>query len=72
MSGPGQIGDAILALDEPWRGRFLKIVARWATGGTWDGRGEVTREDLVVWLRMDPRLRHHVALLLHTWRRPEL
>jgi len=58
--------DALLALDEPWRSRFLHLVANTATGWTWNGRGEPTREELEAWLK-DLGLRLEVTALLRAW-----
>ena len=63
--------DGILALDEPWRGRFLTVIANLATGGAWNGSSEPAREDLLSWLRMNRDLRAQVVQMYTTWRRPE-
>jgi hypothetical protein len=56
----------LYSLSEPWRGRFLDLVAHLATG---DGCGERApeREQLVNWLWADPRLCREVKLLLDSW-----
>lgn len=61
-----EVADALLALDEPWRSRFLKLTANIATGWSWNGRGEPTREELEEWLE-NPGLRRRVTELLQTW-----
>ena len=63
--------DGILALDEPWRGRFLNVIANLATGGAWNGNGEPAREDLLIWLRTNRALRVQTVQMYSTWRRPE-
>ena len=60
-----EVVDALLALEEPWRSRFLHAVARMAVGGQ-DGRGEPTREELEEWLE-DLELRLRVARMLRDW-----
>jgi len=60
--------DALYSLGEPWRSRFLDLVANRATGGAWRGR-QPAREDLLIWFGTDLRLYREVALLLQTWTR---
>lgn len=65
--------DDLLALDEPWRGRFLAYLADQATAGSWNGgEEEPDRQTLVQWLTMDLELRRRITLMLATWRRPRL
>ena len=66
------VADEVLALDEPWRGRFLTLVANLATGGVWDEEDVPSREVLVAWLRADLSLRFRVIQLLNAWRRPRV
>lgn len=58
--------DALFCLDEPWRSRFLVLLARWATRGAWDGRAP-QRDKVVTWLGTDPNLHREMFLLLRTW-----
>ena len=64
------VADEVLALDEPWRGRFLTVIAGLASGGRWEGEEEPSRGVLVGWLRADLTLRRQVVQLLTTWKRP--
>lgn len=57
--------DALLSLAEPWRSRFLTLVAQQATCWTWNGRLP-TRDEVVTWLG-DEGLYEGVRLLLNTW-----
>jgi hypothetical protein len=59
----------LFALDEPWRSRFLKLVANLATNWTWDGRAP-TPEQMSTWLRTDLDLYREVRMLLDAWLRP--
>lgn len=58
--------DTLLTLEEPWRNRFLHLIANEAAGWQWNGRGEPTREELEGWLE-DLGLRLWVTALLRTW-----
>jgi hypothetical protein len=58
--------DALLALDEPWRSRFLDLTANIATGWTWN-EPQPGREELVTWLTIDEDLSRKVGLLVSTW-----
>ncbi|MGD1995682.1 MAG: hypothetical protein PVH62_02805 [Anaerolineae bacterium] len=55
----------LVALEEPWKSRFLGLVADWATGQDWDGRLP-TQKEVVKWLG-DWALYRRVALLLKIW-----
>ena len=66
MAHAKEVADALLALDEPWRSRFLHVVANMATGWSWNGRGEPTREELEEWLD-DLELRLQVTYMLRAW-----
>jgi hypothetical protein len=65
----GALADRVLALQEPWAGRFSAFVASQARRG---GRGadvpSATRSDLAGWL-LDLRLDKLVRALLHAWSR---
>lgn len=63
-----QLIEALYSLREPWRGRFLRLVADLATDGAWNGR-EPTREDLLTWLGGNLQLLRHVNLLVEAWSR---
>jgi hypothetical protein len=58
--------EALYALDEPWRGRFLHLVAALATGRWWDDRTPEPGE-LEGWLEESWILCRYVALLLEHW-----
>jgi len=58
--------DALFSLDEPWRGRFLDLVAEMATGGEWNEHAP-SREQVLAWLESDVRLYRDIALMLNTW-----
>jgi hypothetical protein len=60
--------DDLLALDEPWRTRFLGLTANLATRWTWDEQ-QPGREELIGWLRADRDLNRHVRTLVRTWGR---
>lgn len=60
---------ALFSLDEPWRSRFLKLVANLATNWTWDGRAP-TWEEVAAWLLDDLDLYREVRMLLDAWLRP--
>jgi len=62
--------DALFSLDEPWRGRFLDLVAKQATRWKWDGQ-QPGREEIAAWLGTNPGLYQEVTLLLNAWQRPE-
>nr|HID12944.1 hypothetical protein [Anaerolineae bacterium] len=61
--------EALFSLEEPWRGRFLTLVANRATSGTWNSR-QPTREEVAAWLEADLDLCREVTLLLNAWQRP--
>lgn len=63
--------EALYSLREPWRGRFLALVANWATGGAWNGR-QPRREEVAAWLRADLTLYREVRSLLYAWQRPQV
>jgi len=55
--------EALFSLDEPWRGRFLDLVAKQATRWKWDGR-QPEREEVTAWLGASPGLYQEMTLLL--------
>jgi len=60
---------ALFDLDEPWRERFLGLVANLATCWAWEEK-QPTREEIEAWLGARPILRKQVWSLLLRWRRP--
>lgn len=72
LAGTGRaesLAQALFALDEPWRGRFLGLVANLATRWAWDER-QPTREEVIHWLRVYPTLYQQVGLMLTRWQGP--
>jgi hypothetical protein len=61
--------DDLFYLEEPWRGRFLDLVANLATSWAWCGQCP-TRDEMVAWLCADLGLYQHVRDLLDAWWRP--
>lgn len=59
------LAENLFSLEEPWRGRFLTLVAQRATRWTWDGRSP-TQDEVATWLD-DGNLYHVAALLLNVW-----
>jgi len=66
---PEEITDEILSLEEPWRSRFLTLIASRATGKRDWGDAMPTREDVVSWLQ-DLNLRCTVRRMLDAWSSP--
>jgi hypothetical protein len=62
--------DALFSLEEPWRGRFLNLVANLATSWAWDGQPP-TRKQVTNWLGTDLELYREMKLLLDAWHRPK-
>ncbi len=58
--------EALFCQEEPWRSRFLTLVAHYANGQAEDG-GLPTREEVIAWLGKRPCLCSWVAQLLMTW-----
>ena len=61
--------EALFSLEEPWRGRFLDLVANLATSWTWDGQ-RPTRKEVTTWLSADLELYREIKQLLEAWQRP--
>ncbi len=61
--------EALFSLKEPWRGRFLELVANLATNWAW-GEQRPTQEETAAWLGANPDLYHDVRYMLDAWRRP--
>jgi hypothetical protein len=57
--------NALFSLEEPWRSRFLYLIAHRATGEAAPDQPP-TREDVTAWLNSGS-LRQVVALLLQAW-----
>lgn len=70
MQKAKSLTENLFSLEEPWRDRFLILVAQQATGRAWDKRSP-TRDEIVTWLD-DSGLHQAVTMLLQTWhgRRP--
>ena len=60
--------DDLFSLDEPWRGRFLMLVADRATHGAWNQRLPQPLE-VKAWLDEDTGLYRQVSLMLKIWGR---
>lgn len=56
----------LFSLDEPWRGRFLNLVATRATMRA-EYKRQPTPEEVSAWFRADPFLRRRISLLLYAW-----
>jgi len=63
--------NALFALDEPWRERFLNLVADMATSGVWNGQPP-RRDDVVGWLSTDVVLFRQTERLLAAWNHPRI
>jgi hypothetical protein len=59
------LADGLLSLEEPWRSRFLYLLASRATDSSHTGH-PATREDISRWLG-DRLLREEIASLLDVW-----
>ena len=59
------LADTLFSLEEPWRSRFLYLVANQATGWAWNGRPP-TQEEVTTWLG-DVDLYQETARLLYVW-----
>jgi len=71
MAACESLTDALFALDEPWRGRFLSLVAEMATSGGWDGQ-RPRWDDVVGWLSTDRVLFRQTERLLNAWHNPSV
>jgi hypothetical protein len=61
--------EALFALDEPWRGRFLSLVVARASMWTED-RSQPTPEEVSACFEADPSLRRRISSLLYLWQGP--
>jgi hypothetical protein len=68
-STANSLATALFSLEEPWRGRFLELVANLATRHTCSGQ-QPTREEVTEWLGSRPALYEQVRLLLDAWQNP--
>jgi hypothetical protein len=59
------LAENLFSLQEPWRDRFLTLVARRAVGWSWDGPPP-TRDEVRIWLR-NAGLCEAVTMLLDAW-----
>jgi hypothetical protein len=57
---------ALFALEEPWRQRFLRLIADMATNSSY-GSQQPRRAEVSVWLASRPRLRRQVKQMLDVW-----
>ena len=60
----------LFSLDEPWRSRFLRLVANQATGWTWNERLP-TQSEVISWLG-DWDLYKRIKMQLNVWRGTQL
>lgn len=63
------LAKALFSLNDPWRGRFLDLVANRATNKAWDSQLP-TREDVTTWLSGNPGLYQDVRYMLNSWQKP--
>ena len=70
QSGSGEsLTEALFSLEEPWRDRFLGLVANLATNKAW-GEQLLTQDDVATWLGVNPGLYRDIKYMLDAWRRP--
>ena len=60
------IADALYALNEPWRSRFLVFTAKMATRWQWNGRVP-DRDKVEEWLRTQWHTQKTIAEMLWAW-----
>ena len=65
------LAEALFCLEEPWRDRFLLLVANMANDWAWDERLP-EREDLIDWLRANQDLYREVKYMLDMWQCPQI
>ena len=65
-----KLANALFSLDEPWRSRFLRLVANQATGWAWNGRLP-TQAEVEVWLD-DWELYKSIKSQLNMWQGTQL
>ena len=65
VKGAGSLAESLFRLPDPWRHRFLTLVADRAVGRVNDGRPP-TQEEVTSWLA-DLNLYREVTLMLSSW-----
>jgi hypothetical protein len=65
VKGAGSLAESLFHLPDPWRDRFLTLVAFRAVGRIQDGRPP-SQEDVTAWLA-DLNLYREVMLMLNSW-----
>jgi hypothetical protein len=65
-----KLANALFSLDEPWRSRFLHLVANQATGWTWPEQMP-TQAEVAAWLN-DWELYKRVKSQLNVWQGKQL
>ena len=68
-TGLEALTEALFSLKEPWRGRFLDLVAKRATNKARDGQLP-TRDEVTTWLSGNPGLYQDVRYMLNAWQKP--
>jgi hypothetical protein len=61
-----QLVEDLYALEEPWRTRFLVLIAKLATGRQWDNHTP-SRSTTEAWLAEHAWLQKQVAQMLDAW-----
>ncbi len=64
ISQAAWVTERVYALDEPWRSRFLELIASYAQIKQPDTAP--SRDEVVGWLG-DEHLNEQIRLMLHTW-----
>ena len=67
-NGAGSLAESLFRLPDPWRDRFLILVADRAVGRVYDGKPP-TQEEVTAWLA-DLNLYREVMLMLSSWGQP--
>lgn len=62
------VAEGIYALDEPWRSRFVRLVATYARKPAHTDLP--SKDDVLTWL-YDPCLNEQIRLMLRTWTRQQ-
>ena len=65
VKGAGSLAENLFCLPDPWRDRFLTLVAARAVGHVDEG-GLPTQEEVTTWLA-DLNLYREVTLMLSSW-----
>jgi hypothetical protein len=61
-----QLVEELYALEEPWRTRFLILIAKLATGRQWNDHTP-SRSATEAWLEEHAWLQKQIAQMLDTW-----